>query len=112
MTTGTTCGTNTIGAVVKARLGQPQPAWSYPPRPVPENGDPEAMKDCVLSLDPNTLVWVKNVPRRDAPGVPMWRALQAVPDRESYGPPKAADGFTVEQLKEHEMVGLYVRLGG
>lgn len=112
MTTGIPCGMSTIGAVVKARLGKPQPVRSYPPLPVPEDGDYEAMKDCILSLDPNAMVWVKNVPRADVPGAPMWRALQAVADRESYGLPKAADGFTVEQLKEHEMVGLYVRLGG
>lgn len=94
--------------VVKARLGKPEPVHSYPPPPVREDGTDMQLKENLFSIiDMDTPIWIRD---EEVPyPVAMWRALQAVPDREEFGLPRHSPA--VEQVYgQLSMRGVYVRL--
>lgn len=95
-------------AVVKAKLGKPEPVCSYPPPPVREDGTDMQLKENLFSIiDMDTLIWVRDelVPYP----VAMWRAFQAVPDREEFGLPRHTPA-TEPVYGQRQVRGVYVKL--
>jgi hypothetical protein len=97
-------------AVVKAKLGKPEPVRSYPPPPVREDGTDMQLKENLFSIvDLDTLIWVRDEEVPCAVGVAQWRAFQSVPDREVFGVPRHAPPIQ-PVYPQTKVRGVYVRL--
>lgn len=105
-------------AVVKAKLGKPEPVRSYPPPPVREDGTDMQFKENLFSIiDLDTLIWVRN--QMWHPGESVWRCGLQVPDwrgafrgvpvlpnHEHYGKPRSDNGRE-DVLEAAGWIGVY-----